>query len=454
MTLRPLLTPLLLLGASCAPSTPAPRPSILLITLDTCRADHFSCYDSSLPTTPNLDRLARDGRRYLHAFSAAPSTAPSHASILTGKYPTRHTVGLANNEYTLAPSTTTLAELLQSAGYRTGAVVSNPVLRATVGFDQGFATYDDRFEGVEPTRRLPERYADRAVELALDWLEPEDARPWFLWLHLQDPHGPYLPPADWSCDLPSDPDADSSTLPAGSDHTGHGAIPRYQLVEGRLAISDYRRRYACEVSYLDHHLGRLLDHLSDRPDHRNTLVIVTADHGEALGEDGYYFAHGHSIAPDQVHVPLLLAGPGVSRGETVAQPVTNVSIFATVLDLVDLAPADPPDAPSLFDLPEQQTFFVESPTELGVVSGNLYLRRGLHSSRRSLSLTSTEHVHPIDPSGPYTPAQVSRRLVAENALDEHRLESLVVRKELEQARQPVVLTLEELETLRKLGYVE
>ena len=454
MTLRPLLLLLLLLGAACTQSSPAPRPSILLITLDTCRADHLSCYGNSLPTTPNLDQLARDGRRYAHAFSAAPSTAPSHASILTGKYPTRHTVGLANNEYTLAPSTTTLAELLQSAGYRTGAIVSNPVLRATVGFDQGFATYDDHLEGVEPTRRLPERYADRAVDLALDWLEDEVAQPWFLWLHLQDPHGPYLPPADWSCDLPPDPSADSSSLPAGADHTGHEAIPRYQYVSDQNTISDYQHRYACEISYLDHHLGRLFDHLSERADHQNTLIIVTADHGEALGEDGYYFAHGHSIAPDQVHVPLLLTGPGVSRGETVAEPVTNVSIFATVLHCANLAPADPPEAPSLFDPPEHQAFFVESPTELGVVTGNLYLRRELDPSRRNLELTSTEHWHTIDPSGPHAPAQVGNRLVAEQMLDEHRLQSLASREELEEKRHPVVLTPEELETLRALGYIE
>lgn len=447
-----LLLTLLLPG--CAKEHEAPPPSILLVTIDTCRADHLSSYGYPLPTTPNLDRLARDGRRYACAFSAAPSTAPSHASILTGKYPTRHTVGLENGEFTLAAGEVTLAELLHAAGYRTGAIVSNPVLRAKVGFDQGFESYDDRFEGVEATRRLPERYADRAVDLALEWLAAEGGRPWFLWLHLQDPHGPYLPPEDGSCDLPLDSAADATTLPEGIDDRGFESIPRYQLVGGRHAAGDYVHRYAREIRSVDHHLGRLFEHLASDPETTDAWIVVTADHGEALGEEGFWFAHGHSVAPDQVRVPLLVVGPGVARGEVVETPVTNVSLFATLLELAGLAPSAPADAPSLFEASERP-FFVDSPTELAVVAGNLYLRRRLDADSRSLAFTAVERRHAIDPSRVVPPAaEVTSGALADQALGGHRLRALEARDELALDRRPVVLTPEEVEALRKLGYGE
>jgi len=449
--LPPLLLTLLL--SACAETDEPPPPSILLVTIDTCRADHLSSYGCPLPTTPNLDRLAREGRRYARAFSAAPSTAPSHASILTGEYPTRHTVGLVNGEFTLAPSEVTLAELLRAAGYRTGAIVSNPVLRAKVGFDQGFESFDDHFEGVEANRHLPERYAGPAVDLAIEWLAKEDERPWFLWLHLQDPHGPYLPPADWSCDLPPDPSADPTALPEGVEDSGFRAIPRYQYLEACHAAGDYRHRYACEVRYVDRHLGRLLDRLAADPGSARTLIVVTADHGEALGEDEYWFAHGHSIAPDQVRVPLLLVGPGIAAGEVVERPVTNVSLFATLLERAGVAPPAPPAAPSLFE-PSESAFFVEAPTELGVVVSNLYLRRRLDPASPTLAFTAVEHRAAIGPSESPRPGEAVAGVLAEQALERHRLEALEARSELARDRRPVVLTPEELEVLRALGYGE
>ena len=327
------------LAGACGRGAEAP---IVLVTIDTLRADHLSGYGYGKPTSPRLDRLMARGATFTWAFSASSTTASSHASILTGLDPTEHSVGAFNGQYPLGPGVDTLAELLARRGYRTAAVVSNPVLRRALGLAQGFEVYDDEFEGTELHRKEHERYADVAVDRAIALLEELRGSSFFLWLHLQDPHGPYDPPAAALERIPSD-GGDARRLPVGRDYSGYQAIPSYQEFGDERAVDQYQRRYDGEIAFADAELGRLFDYLDGHEELANALVIVTADHGEALGEDGFYFAHSHSLGLDQVHVPLVIVGPGVRSGVREARAVSNTWIFDTVLGFAGAAGPDGPD---------------------------------------------------------------------------------------------------------------
>ena len=190
---------LLLLACSEAPQP----PSILLVTLDTLRADRVSAYGYPLPTTPQLDALAARGTRFELALAPSSSTAPTHASIFTGLLPSFHSVGAHNSQFALEPTEITLAEQLAGAGYRTAAVVSNPLLGRALGLDQGFAHYDDATLGEGPFASKG-RLARNAIDSALAWLEAHADTRFFFWLHLQDAHGPYATPDEFSCAIVGD----------------------------------------------------------------------------------------------------------------------------------------------------------------------------------------------------------------------------------------------------------
>ncbi|MEW6742186.1 MAG: sulfatase [Planctomycetota bacterium] len=455
-----------LLGAlltSCADS----RPSILLITIDTLRADHTSVYGHTAHLTPALAELASRGTLFQWAFSASCTTVPSHASILTGLYPSFHTVGSNNAHYQLHPSAITLAELLSEAGYETAAIVSNPALSARVGLDQGFSHYDEKMEHREPTRGTREQVADRAVDKAIAWLAQSRDRPCFLWLHLQDPHGPYLPPEAWREVAERGTTRSSLVLAPGRDNAGFKSIPRYQVHAGERTVGEYAQRYDGEIAFTDHHLARLFDHLERSPDLSETFIALTADHGEAFGEDGFFFAHGQSVGLDQVRVPLLLAGPGVPAGMRIETPVSNVALFTTILDVAGLDSPGQAVGPSLLELargecPAPDPVFVESINQIGVIFDNTFIRsdrlatheagfwrtpnpntggpwRALGRERLS-PLSSTLPAPAIDPG------------LLEKRLGEFDTRAAEAEQRNRLIRQPVPLSSEQQEALRRLGY--
>ena len=312
-----------------------PKPGIVLITIDTLRADHLSGYGYDKPTSPNLDKLMARGVTFTHAYSTTSNTASSHASIMTGHYAPFHSIGAYNGEFQLEPEAITLAERLVDMDYWTGAVLSNPILQKTLGLGQGFHVYDDDLEGQELNRPFRERYADVAVDKALWVIERFKDHPFFIWLHLQDPHGPYDPPQKWLAKMHSYAYDIAGQLPEGDDHSGYHAIPRYQMYKDEKAIDDYVKRYDAEIAFADAELGRLFAILESHPQMADSLLIVTSDHGEALGEDGFHFAHAHSVGLDMVSVPLVMVGTGIPAGLKYEQPVSNAWIFDTVLDFVD-----------------------------------------------------------------------------------------------------------------------
>jgi arylsulfatase A-like enzyme/Tfp pilus assembly protein PilF len=275
------------------------RPNVVLITIDTLRADRLGCYGFGLAHTPAIDRLAAEGVRCLDAATSAPITLPAHASIMTGLYPPAHGVR-DNGNYALGPDAVTLAERLGGAGYRTGAFVSAAVLARRYGLDQGFATYDDDLWAEEAPElfMIRERPSVRTVDRALDWLEEGYAaapvQPFFLWLHLFEPHQPYAAP---SIDL-----AAMTPTP-----------------------------YDAEIAEADRGVGRILDSLRARNALDETLVVLTADHGESLGEHGEP-THGVFIYDATIRVPLVWRLPRVlPAGATYPGAIRHVDLVPTVL---------------------------------------------------------------------------------------------------------------------------
>jgi arylsulfatase A-like enzyme len=270
----------------------------VLVTIDTLRADHVGCYGAEPTATPTLDALAARGARFETAISPAPLTLPSHATLLTGLDPPRHGVR-ANGAYRLGPDWPTLAERLADEGLATAAFVSAFVLERRFGLARGFEHYDDALGVQLDDVGVASRPAGATVDAALAWLEAAPAR-FFLWLHLYDPHAPYEPPE-----------------PHRSRHFG--------------------RPYDGEIAYADAELGRLLEAIDARfPDGR-TLVAVTSDHGESLGEHGEP-THAFGVYDATQRVPLLLAGPGVPEGRVVTPLVRLADLAPTLLALFGQPP--------------------------------------------------------------------------------------------------------------------
>jgi arylsulfatase len=336
---------LLLLVASCGAPHEEPVRLVLLVTVDTLRADRLGSYGSDRGLTPHLDALAADSQVFEAAYAPTSHTLPSIAGVLTGRYPQE--LGITGNLSELPAGTETLATRLRDAGFRTAAVVSNWVLRRASGFDAGFERYDDALPEVEATRPMPERggAATTAAALAaLDACLPDAAARCFLWVHYQDPHGPYTPdPAERERRLERERAAPDGRreLPLMRRNFGFGGIPDYQAIGDQREVAFYRAGYDAEVAAVDAAIGQLLDGVSRRVAPERTLVVFTADHGESLGEDDYWFGHGDLLSEPLVRVPLLVRAPHRTPGAR-----------RDIASLVDLAPtlleqlAAEPEAPA------------------------------------------------------------------------------------------------------------
>ena len=332
----------LLLGlASCSAQPPR---LLLLISVDTLRADRIGAYGSDRGLTPNIDALARESRVFTAAYAPTSHTLPSVSALLTGLYPQQ--VGIRNNESTLPDSVPTLAKVFRARGWRTEAVVSNWVLREDAGLAAGFDRYDDSMPQLEATRPLPERIAADTTDAALDALarctRDSDVE-CFLWVHYQDPHGPYTPPEGRRARyLEREREAPDGRrlLPVLTGPFGVGGIPSYQYFEGEREVAFYRAGYDAEIAYLDEEVGRLLAALPERDLASRSVVVFTADHGEALGEGDYWFAHGEFLSEVLVRVPLLIRVPGAPPSER-SDVVSLVDLYPTLLGLFFGTTPDP-----------------------------------------------------------------------------------------------------------------
>ncbi|MDX1631870.1 MAG: sulfatase [Thermoanaerobaculia bacterium] len=354
-------------------------PDVLLVTVDTLRSDFVGVYGGPGDTTPNLDAWAAGAVVFDRAVAASSRTVPSHASILTSRFVNEHSVGFENGSTRLG-EVETLATDLRNAGYDTAAFVSNFVLDARVGLDRGFELYDDRLPDAELNRPyMFERRAEDTTQAAAEWLVARGPRPYFLWVHYQDPHGPYTPPEPFDRVFDLAPWPGDRLLPVLDGQAGEGGIPAYQLLEGTRRPSDYRSRYAGEIRYFDTSLGRLLKVIRGQGRDRPLVTLLTADHGESLGEEGHYFSHGHGTTPEQSWVPFVLAAPDLSPGRS-GLLVSHVDVRPTVLDLAGLEV--PEEASGLVltrflgDRSERpdRTVYCDVGLEVGAFSGDAFVR--------------------------------------------------------------------------------
>ncbi len=293
------------------------KPNILLITLDTVRADRLGCYGYAKSETPAIDALAEGGVLFEQAFSSAPITLPSHTSIMTGLHPPEHGVR-ENDDLTLSQDATTLAEVFERDGYRTGAFLGAFVLDSVFGLNQGFDIYDD-VEEIEINgsdlsaaasnanqRRQPERRASEVVDSALSWLQEDGSAPFFCWVHLYDPHAPYSPPEPYATRFEHD-------------------------------------RYDGEIAFVDNQIDRLLSWLDRRGLTDNTLVVLVSDHGEGLGEHDE-LRHAIFVYDATMRVPMIFSLPGrIAPSKRIPTPVGLVDVFPTITAIADI---EVPVAPS------------------------------------------------------------------------------------------------------------
>ena len=331
----------------CQPAVDPSLPDVVLITIDTTRADHCSVYGYERETTPNLERFAAEGARFDLAYAPMAVTAPAHASLFTSLYPVAH--GVERNTLKLAPEARTVAEILRAAGYQTAAILSSFVMDARFGLAQGFDTYEDDFDLAGST--LPaktfwgvpvgeghgfDRQADATSDMAIDVLEGRLAdRPLFLFVHYMDPHAPYVPPEPFRARFSSTPAAATDLAPDGAAEElteSSEAATGGELTENEVDL------YDAEIAYTDSEIARLLAALDRLGVADDALVILTADHGEGLKQRGL-MGHGFSIHEEQVRVPLLIRWPGrIPAGRVVTSPVELVDVLPTLLDLIDLEP--------------------------------------------------------------------------------------------------------------------
>lgn len=308
-------------------------PNVLLITIDTLRRDHVSAYGTDHASTPRMDALAEEGVLYWNAITPTPETAPAHVSMMTALHPIRHGVG--DNSQRLAESYTTLAEILSEEGYATGAFLSSFAVNSRTGLNQGFQVYEDDFvpfvrgfSSILLARRLTnalmilgnphdfpwllERPGHATNKLAADWIRARGEMPWFAWVHYFEPHAPYEGPDQ------------------AVDHRDFLSQRHPTYTEAEAA--ELRRLYAYEAGLSDTQVGELLDLLDELELSDRTMVIVTADHGEQLGEHDIYFHH-HNLYDESLQVPLIIRAPGQGGiiNKVVEQQVRLMDLSPTVL---------------------------------------------------------------------------------------------------------------------------
>lgn len=310
---------LLGLLAACGGSEERPR-DVILITIDTLRADHLGLYGYPRPTSPRIDEWFGTGRIFERSYSAEARTAPSVASILSGRHPQDHGIRLF---YQLAPPGLELIPDLLPASYQTAAFVSNIVLTdEAMGIADHFDHYDDFVSQRESKRAIFERNAERTNAAVLEWMntERDPGRPLFLWVHYIDPHGPYRAPADWPV----------AFEPQGQRPIERERIARYMIEPGVKNGYEYVDAYDEEITYVDEHVGRLLDELAQRLPVDDSLVVLTSDHGETMMEHERWFSHGFNVYEGIMRVPLLVRGPGGVPGR-VEHLVSGIDVAPTIL---------------------------------------------------------------------------------------------------------------------------
>ncbi len=384
---------------------------VVLISLDTCRADYLSCYGYAQPTTPHIDALANQGYLFSHAMTPIPVTLPAHASMLTGTIPPHHGKH-ENKDVYFDPSHVTLAQLLKKKGYSTGGFVGAQILNSGLGLNRGFDTYGDRFN-------QKERRAQEVNRAAFEWLEKQKDNPVFLFLHYYDPHDTYDPPEPFATTFKDSP-------------------------------------YAGEIAYTDHCIGQVVAKLKSLDMYESSLIIVTGDHGEMLGEHGET-THMYFIYQSALKVPLVYKLPGSNAPQRIDDLASIIDIVPTVCDLVDI---DPPAgiqgrnlAPYFGNKPPQSE-------DRGLYCESLYPTKydlnsllGLMSKRWKYIQTTRPELYDLQKDPGEQTNLVETQPQRARILKDRLAQILAKTVRKEKTREEAHLDAESLKHLRSLGYV-
>jgi len=308
----------ILLPRYIVPRSKFPKANLLLISIDTMRADYLSCYAESGVKTPNIDRIAREGILFKNCSAQIPLTLPSHATLFTGRYPMSHGV-YENIGYILPEKMTTLAEVLKKAGYTTAGFIGSVVIGSSTGIAQGFDLYDDTFSPEEISAikfGIAERRADKVVDSYINWQKDHLGDRFFAFVHLFDPHAPYDPPEPYRS--------------------------RYQ--------KEKNGPYRGEVAFTDEQIGRIYQFLKEKGLLKKTIIVISGDHGEMLGEHNEA-EHGYFIYHSAINVPLIIRLPeGNYRGRKIEAQAGNIDIMPTILSLLDIPAPKEVEGKSLIPL--------------------------------------------------------------------------------------------------------
>jgi choline-sulfatase len=318
----------------------APRPSaasgnrhnVLLVTIDTLRADHLGVYGYKRPTSPRIDALARTGAVFESAYTFWPKTRGSMAVMLTGRRPSRN--GYSKTHPVLLDFNPTLASVLKEAGYRTAAIVDNPNVAAQNGYAKGFDSYRETWEEGALATEADRMRAITDGAIAFLWgASPE--QPFFLWVHYVNPHAPYTPPPPFVTAFLGPAAVAGPRLRVVPGF--HGGIPKRWAVRGQDRLGYYVAQYDGEIAAVDQEVGRIMDALEATPGGKKTVMVLTSDHGESLGEHGYYFDHGEDLFEPSLAVPFVVKVPGGKEGVRSRIFASTLDVVPTVLDAVKVS---------------------------------------------------------------------------------------------------------------------
>lgn len=360
-----------LLVPACRDAKPVPRPArpaaaarasgnglnVVLITIDTLRADHLGTYGYAKRTSPRIDAFAQKGTVFDQAYTFWPKTRGSFVMMMTGRRPSQN--GYSKTHPILLGFNPTLAGVLKGAGYRTAAMVDNPNVAGSYGYNAGFETYRETWEEKDlPTEMDRTRAITEDGVKFLRGAAPE--RPFFLWLHYVNPHAPYTPPAPY----------DTAFLDAGVSRTRrlpvvpgyHGGIAKQWAVPGQDRLGYYVAQYDGEIATVDAEVGKVLDALEGSSGRGRTVVVLTTDHGESLGEHDYFFDHGEDLFDPSMRIPLIVSVPGAPVGRRSDALASTLDLLPTVLDAVKVS--YPPDLAGRSLLPAASGGALGSPDRL------------------------------------------------------------------------------------------
>ncbi len=316
------LVALLLVGSAVLSCGSTPKLNVVLISIDTLRPDRLGCYGHTRNTSPSIDAFAKRSALFLNAVSQAPSTLPSHASLLTSLNPSAHGATFSTR-HPLSEDWPTLAEVLLKEGYRAGAFVAPGQMSRVFGLDQGFEVYDDQGGGVQAISKR-----------AIAWLDSVRTEPFFLFLHCLDVHAPYFAPSKFTRPFLV---GDQSELPDTI------SIALLELINrGEIQITEADRQhilnmYDAGINFTDHFIGRVLQNLDTLGLSQSTVVVLLSDHGEEFAEHGAVGMHSHTVYDEVLRVPLIMSIPGVTRpGQTVPEMVRLIDVVPTLLDVLDV----------------------------------------------------------------------------------------------------------------------